>query len=851
MAKIKEYALDPKEVGVTLDVPGNPTSRGWEVVTPEAWRFRWSVADKAMAIAPDYFRDKDWYCDLTKVKAFMEIHEENLSLHPAELSVTVLERYLESQHIHIRPYELLLGNTCGDGHGILFDPTCELWMLAQQAYKLGRCMVWENGKKIPVSEDLFGRMERVAQAINPMGRLSSLLSESLFMMYYMCGVRYFEPAGYTGYRANPDHEWYIKIGFRGLIDLMGQTIERLERESLEVPTNRFREIRKRIVDCKASIRATEAVIKWIKRHAQVAGEMAAKATDPKDRERLEQTAGNCEWVAENPPRTFWEAQQLHWLSFAVHYIIEASSHNGTAFRPDQVFWGWYERDVIKEKTLSRLKAGEIVANYGAKMHETGGVFISLMEGMGGLEFTGAVGLRDAAVTTLGGQTGDGKDATNDLTMLFLDVYDGYRLHYPDIKLRWHKKFDRNNLRRAVEIMRTGLGSPSLRNDEVTIPGLLDQYGDETSLEEARSWAIVGCNTPGITINSRGSARREAFHINMLKALEFALFNGRDTEPGFEWVKSIETGDPTCFKDFEEFYEGWLKQWDWLMKTEMKVRNTIYEELGETLRRPFLSMLYRRCVDEGVDIMALDIPRLSFYGVAGFVDTVDSLAAVKYLVYDKKKYSMAQLLEALKVEWEGYEEMRREFKDAPKFGNNDDYVDELFAQAVNDIYRRGKSNLDVRGKPAFSNMLVLTWMYFYAPLIGALPNGRKRGEALCDGGINPHAEFDVSGPMDRMASALKIDQTKCRAWIYNQKFDYSMVEGDAGLNKLMDYSMAGLEEGMDQMQFNFISKETLEDAQEHPEGYPYLSVRVSGYSAFFTGLPRFVQEAVIERVEHKL
>ena len=197
-------------------------------------------------------------------------------------------------------------------------------------------------------------------------------------------------------------------------------------------------------------------------------------------------------------------------------------------------------------------------------------------------------------------------------------------------------------------------------------------------------------------------------------------------------------------------------------------------------------------------------------------------------------------------------MRQDFKDAPKFGNNHDYADELFGKAVYDVTEIGRQIKDLRNEPAgFINGLVVTHMYHLAPYTGALPNGRKRGDALCDGGINPHAEFDTGGPWDRMASALKIDQSQFKAWIYNQKFDYNTVAGESGLNKMIDYTLSGLEGGMDQLQYNLISREVLTDAKTSPEKYPFLAVRISGYSAYFTSLPEYVQDAVINRVDHEL
>jgi benzylsuccinate synthase len=520
--------------------------------------------------------------------------------------------------------------------------------------------------------------------------------------------------------------------------------------------------------------------------------------------------------------------------------------NTLTFLPDRVFWKWYEKDVIKDKTLSRMKAAEILCGYAAKFHEMTGT----MSRFAGLEKSGQ-GTRDWSVLTIGGQLGDGRDAVNDLTMLILDVWDGYRFHFPDIKFRWCTRTKKAHMRRLVEVMRSGMGTPSIRNDEVAIPSMMDMY-PMTTLEEARSWGVVGCNTPGVSINSKGASRRDSFFPQTTKAIEFLIYNGRDPEPGYEWVKSIETGDPTKFKDFEEFYQAWLKQWEWIVKTEIKLRNRCYARIKEDYRRPFVSALYKGCLETGKDIMLTEMAGLSFRNVVGWVDSIDSLAAVKYCVFDQKKYTMAQLVEALKADWEGYDEMRKDFKNAPKFGNDNDAADDIMIKATNDIYNIDREIVDERGhKGVYTQAIPISMMYQAAPQIGALPNGRKRGEAFCDGSLNPYAEFDLAGSWERMNSAMKVDQTKFKAYIYNQKFDYPSVEGDAGLDKLVDYVVAGMNGGMSQMQFNFMSHDMLLDAKKQPEKYPYLSVRVSGYTAFFVGLPEFMQDAIMSRVDHKL
>ena len=841
--KETNYLLNPDEAGVVLDTGANPTSRGWSVVTPETWMFRNAICDKIQTV--EGYSDKDWYMDCTKAKITLDVENEQAGNSPSQFSAEILDRYLQIQNIVIRPNELIIGNWGSDEHAIPFEPRYDFFKIFTEFYEGGHAYRYEEGKKIPVDKELSVNFQQFQKKTNLLFAIKPLMTEKLYKMYMEGMQRFWEINSISGMRANPDHDYYMKRGLRGCINDMQDTVNRLEQEADNTNGSAYVELANRIGDCKASIKAAEAVVKWIKRHADTAHEMAQKASDPKEKERLTNIAANCAWVAENPPRTFWEAMQYHWFVFLVDNLIEMPSHTIT-FRPDQVFWEWYKRDVIDKKTFTKTRAADIIAMYMMKYHEIG-----LLSSLEDFRKNG-MGTRDYTVLTIGGQTPDGKDAFNDLSYLILDVADGYRLHYPDLKVRWFPGMDNNALKRVIEIMRTGMGSPSLRNDLVSIQSLFDQYGEYgLTMEEARSWAIVGCNSPGITINSKGAHRRSAYGLNILKSLELALFNGKDPEPAWSFATSVKTGEPSTFKDFEKLYYAWLKQYDWMASTGTRIRNLTDAYWQDYIRRPFLSILYKRCIDEGKDVMTLNVPWLSFFNVPGLVDLIDSLAAVKYWIYDKQKYTMNQLLEALKAQWNGFDDMRQDFRDAPKFGNNEAYADDLMQRVVNDIHDVSKHCLDLQDQPCFPHALVVTYMYALAPHTGAMPNGRKRGEPLCDGGINPHADFDKGGSWARLQSAMNIDQTKLKAWIYNQKFDYSSVIGEAGLQKLLEFTKTGLEGGMSQLQYNMVSKDLLLDAQKNPEKYPLLSVRISGYSAYFTSLPEYVQDAVIGRVDTEL
>jgi pyruvate-formate lyase len=225
--------------------------------------------------------------------------------------------------------------------------------------------------------------------------------------------------------------------------------------------------------------------------------------------------------------------------------------------------------------------------------------------------------------------------------------------------------------------------------------------------------------------------------------------------------------------------------------------------------------------------------------------------MKKLVYEDKKYTIDQVLKALKADWNGYEAMRQEFINAPKFGNNDPYADEIATRTYSMIADEMSKVKDTSGVSPMPSGLVVTRMWLLADKVGAMPNGRKFGDPLADGGISPHSGYDKNGPMAAILSASKIDARKQKANIFNQKLSPSSLEGEVGLQKFKDYVTASMNLGLDMIQFNVVDVATLKKAQKQPEKYPDLVVRVSGYNANFVELDDFVQEAVIERTQHSL
>lgn len=598
------------------------------------------------------------------------------------------------------------------------------------------------------------------------------------------------------------------------------------------------EINNKLNDLRAMMITIDAVIAWTERYAKLAEEKAKTAT-PERKAELLAIADRCRRVPAYPAESYLDAVQSHWFCFLVAQIIEHLSH-GTSLRLDQIFWKWYEKDVLIDKTTDRQTALEIMEEFLLKIDELGRplptVWVKSLQGSNYL-----------ATYTIGGtKPEDGSDACNEVTLDICDALGELWTNHPDFKFRWHPNADPRAVEKVLDLQRRGLGQPSIKNEAVTIKSLQEHFG--FTLEEARSWAVVGCISPAPTLHW-GRARRDAWTVYPAKFLEVTLFNGVD--PLSDKLIGLQTGDPRDFKNFEEFYAAYTKQFAWGMRLAARIKAIGEDCNNQMLKRPFLSTLFRRSIESCRDIMDTYDPGMPWVNVPGTVDACDALISMKKLVYDDKKYTMDQMLTALKADWVGYEDMRQDFINAPKWGNNDDYADEIAVRTFNMVADELAKVKDINNASPQPSGLIITWMFSTADKVGALPNGRKLGDWIADGGNSPYGGYDKNGPMAAVLSASKIDYSKQKAQIFNQKLTPASVAGEAGIKKFNDYVNAIMNLGLEMVQFNVVDAETLKDAQKKPELYPNLVVRISGYNANFVELNKFTQDAVICRTEHTL
>jgi formate C-acetyltransferase len=590
----------------------------------------------------------------------------------------------------------------------------------------------------------------------------------------------------------------------------------------------------------SAVMACEAAIRLSQRYAELARKLAASEHDNTRRQELEKIAEMCDWVPENPARSFQEALQAIRLACVCSaYEGYGSSGNGFLGRADQYLYPYFEKD---------MEEGRIT------LDEAAGLIGELIGFVGRAENIHQANRKEFSQNTsishivLGGITHDGQDACNELTYLFLHVTGLVRYAEPHFTLRWYPGITpRRFLVKGLETNRRVPGNPMFVNDKHMIQRIID-WGVHPDF--AWDWAMQGCSQ--VTARPQRGVYHP-WHFNIPLCLDLALHNGVSPINGKRVGPA--TGDPCSFRTFEEVYEAFKKQNEFLLKRLMYLQRLLHQEEVMHLRYPFQSALNENCIELGKDEVVGgcgDYP-LWVHKDRGLVDVADSLTAIKSLVFEDKKITMRELIAAIDSNFggEGGERVRQMCLQAPKFGNDIDEADDMVRGVGK--YSAGviRSENNPFGQKYGVNRNGLAWHYAASSGIGALPNGRKRGEPLCDGAISPMQGIDTKGPTAVAKSVLKADFTDAALAVLNQKFSSAFVKSPESIEKMALYTEALLGNGATHVQYNFLDKKLLLEAQKHPEQYKDLIVRVAGYCAYFVNLTREVQDDIIRRSEQEL
>jgi formate C-acetyltransferase len=589
-------------------------------------------------------------------------------------------------------------------------------------------------------------------------------------------------------------------------------------------------------ELKAMLICAKAIIRFAKRYTDKALEMAKSEKNSPRKKELLKIAEVCSHVPANSPRNFWEALQMYWF---VHVGVITELNTWDSFNPgrlDQHLYPFYKKE-LEEGTLTEEKAKELLECFWIKFNNQPAppkVGVTLAE-------SGTY--TDFANINNGGLKIDGSDGVNDLTYLILDVIDEMRLLQPSTNIQLSQKSPDRFLRRACEIIRKGWGQPSVFNAEEVVEEMLRQG---KSIEDARCGGTSGCV-------ETGAFGKESYiltgYFNLVKVLEITLNNGIDPRTGKKI--GIETGEPTQLNSFAELFQAFKNQLHHFIDIKIRGNNIIERLYAIYMPAPFLSIIISDCIEKGKDYNAGGARYNTDYlqGV-GIGSITDGLSAIKYHIFDQKNINMKKLKEVLEDNFVGHEEIRQLFLNkTPKYGNDDDYADDIMKLVFNAFYQEVNGRKNTKDGVYRINMLPTTCHIYFGSVAGATPDGRRAGQPVSEG-ISPAQGADRLGPTAVIKSAAKMDQVKTGGTLLNQKFTPQLLEGEEGINNLAHLIRAYFKLGGHHIQFNVVSADTLRAAQKEPEEYRNLIVRVAGYSDYFNNLSKTLQDEIISRTEHQ-
>lgn len=578
----------------------------------------------------------------------------------------------------------------------------------------------------------------------------------------------------------------------------------------------------------AVIRVFKAWVRFAGRYADLAEQMALEEKDEKRKKELLEMARICRKVPYEPAETFPEAVQSFWFAF----LLACPSPTTTAGRFDQYMYPYYRHDID-----AGLMTDDDILEY-LEIMRCKAMKINRVSGKANRAKNS--GMAKWYNWTIGGVDKDGNDATNELSYLLLESAKDTQLPHFTVTVRVHEKTPEKLMLKALDVVKTGLGMPAFLSDKSYINFFM-QGG--MSLEDARDYCATGCVDGNIPAKTRSQV--VTFFI-IAQAFDVFMHNGYCRFTG-ENV-GLATGDVTQMKTFEEFKDAFYIQFDYLMHMAAERNNVEMIAQRSLFPDPFRSALMENGVSSGKDMLDrhFDFENGSLLGAVGGVNTGDSLAAVKTLIYDQKKYTMSELLAALDANWEGYEEMQADFINAPKYGNNDDLPDQLVAE-VYKFFADTCHRMDTAyGGKVTPNAISISAHQPGGACTGATPDGRRTGEILADASLSPDHGKDHNGPLAVLLSAMKVDQDPYQGTLLNMKFHPSALKTEDDEKKLASMIKTYLTNGGKHIQFNVVNREDMVDAKVHPEEHSELVVRVAGYSAYFTRLSEAIQDEVINR-----
>ena len=582
--------------------------------------------------------------------------------------------------------------------------------------------------------------------------------------------------------------------------------------------------------------AADALIIFAIRHAEALESQAKDETDLKRKAELENMARVCKKVPAQKPETFHEALQYYWF---LHVGIITELNPWDAYNPgrlDQNLYPFYKKD-IENGIITREQAKEFLCCFWIKFHNHPAppkVGVTAKESNTYVDF---------CLINLGGVTKDNQDGVNELTYLVLDVIEEMRLLQPSSMIQVSRKNPDRFIRRALKIIATGFGQPSVFNTDAIVQEMILQG---KSVEDARMAGASGCV-------AAGAFGKECYiltgYFNLPKILEITLCNGWD--PLTKKQIGLKTGDPKSFETFDDLFDAYKNQLEHFVNIKIKGNNIIDQINAKYMPVPLLSLVTQDCIKNAKDYNQGGARyNTSYIQGVGMGTITDCFSSLKYNVYDKNLVLMESLLAALKEDFKGNDILRHQLDQAPKYGNDNDDADDILKMIFNAFHGLVTGRPNAKGGVYRINLLPTTCHVYFGEITGALPDGRKKGVPVSEG-ISPVQGADRNGPTAVLKSAAKIDHLKTGGTLLNQKFLPDLFKEEKDVQALVHLIRSYFKMDGHHVQFNVVSEETLKDAQKHPENYRDLIVRVAGYSDYFVDLTTALQDEIMHRTAHNI
>jgi len=623
-----------------------------------------------------------------------------------------------------------------------------------------------------------------------------------------------------------------KIYRKGMLDLKKEIKQVIE----DIDFLNDREAFNKREELKAMDIAAGAIIGYAERHAEKLLKLARAEKDESRKHELEKMAEICGRVPAFAPETFHEALQYYWF---IHVGVITELNPWDSFNPGRLdlhLFPFYKKG-LEDDSLTRDSVVELLQAFWIKFNNHPAPPKMGVTAKESNTYT------DFSLINVGGVKEDGSDAVNDLSYIILDVVEEMRILQPGSMVQLSKKNPDRFINRAIKIIKTGFGQPSVFNTETIVQQLVRQG---KAIEDARNGGASGC------VES-GAFGTECYfltgYFNLTKILELVLNDGYD--PRTKKQIGLKTGDPKLFKSFGELMNAYKKQLNYFAEIKLKGNNIIEKINAEYMPVPFLSLLIDDCIQNGKDYNAGGARyNTSYVQGVGLGSLTDSLTAIKFHVFDKKTCTMDKMTRAIKTNFDGFRELRKELiYDTPKYGNDDDYADDQARKIFEIFYESVNGKPTTRGGTFRINMLPTTSHIYFGEVIRATPDGRKAHEPLSEG-ISPVQGADRNGPTAVLKSASKIDHIRTGGTLLNQKFTPAFFEEEEGILKLSKLIRSYFRMDGHHIQFNVVTADTLRAARKNPEKFKDLIVRVAGYSDYFNDLSEDLQNEIIRRTEHE-